>query len=1496
MLMETRKTKFIIIFVCVIYSLTSFAQVPTVQSFTEDPVVFLQEVKSTFELANVPNGELKDYMSRFTEVWNSPKYNQNLKNATYNTFNLMLRKRIKILPNYQIYLNALMNFIYSNQTEEGFEEWQNCIMNILYNESIKNYTNFLEMSENLFISNGFYVSPVYAYYSSNDRYKFEYEKGPRIIFSNMHITAFNTQKDSIMIYGTKGIYYPNEGIFKGEGGKVNWTRCELPENIVWAELKGYQIDLKRGSYEADSAIFFNKEYFIKPLKGQLNDKVISEKGNNVTYPRFESYDKNLEIKDIIKNVDYLGGISMRGPEVKGLGSKNTKAELIFKRAGKPFVVVRSRKFELSKKENIASESVSASIYLDKDSIVHPSVGLKYDIKKNKLSLFRIAKGLSKAPFYDSYHKINMYFEQMVWNTNTDTIKMQMLVGNISEGALFESINFFRVENYDALRGMELIPQLVALRDYVKKYNIRDFTGDDFGRYMKTDPKYLLPSLVYLAGYGFLTYDGENDMLHVNDKVVEYMDSYTKRMDYDVILFPSFTGGGPNAELDLKTNDMHLYGIKQVFLSDSQNVVVHPKEQRLVLKQNRNFDFKGVVQAGFFTLYGQSFAFDYDKFTINLNNVDSVTMKAKAFEEDFRGERPMVRVTSVLQQLNGSIEIDNPKNKSGTKPYSKYPIFTSTNNSYVYYDKKYIQKGLYSKDKFYFYLDPFTIDSLDNFRTEGIAFPGEMVTAGIFPKFRDSLRIQPDYSLGLVVKTPPEGYPLYDNKAQYTNTITLNNKGLGGDGALKYITSVTKSNNFIFMPDSANALAQSFDVTEQRTKPEYPQAHGENISINFRPYKDQLRAWNQKDNRISTHNQQAEFDGLMTLSPKLLTGRGLSKFGVGNLTSELMRFGSTFIDADTSNFALKSEEFSLKDALSFSTENVKAHVDFESRKGDFVSNGKGSIVKFPALQYICFMQSFTWYMDNDDIEFGADAAKKAQQQKDVNLKSLEFVSTHPKQDSLRFDALSAKFNPRKNVIAAAGVDYINSADALIYPDSGKVYVDKNAVMRPFSNAKIAANSITKLHNLYNCNATIAGRKKYSGSGFYDFIDETKRKQTFYFSNISVDTTIQTYAETDIPEALAFKLSPAFEYKGKVKLQAAKNFLVFEGYTRLTHACSAVSKTWFSFESEVNPDAIYIPVSKTPEGPNDLPIAASIMVNTDSTHLYPTFMSPKKSKTDAYILSADGFLFYDKASSEYRISNKEKLVEASLGGNYLSLNTKNYCKMYGEGKIELSKDLGQLDMAAYGNATHQFREDSTIFDMILYFDFFFDENALEVMGKNMVAFKGLTPVDYTRPVFEKGLREMLGKEEADKLLSQLNLYGSFKKLPDQLKKTLYITDVKFRWDKNTNSFVSIGQIGVGSIDKIQVNKMLDGQIEIVKKKGGDVINIYLEMDANNWYYFNYSRGSMLSVSSNNNFNNVLKDLKPDKRKNEVKGKADFNFNICPPSKKAQFLRRNESQEEE
>ena len=90
-----------------------------------------------------------------------------------------------------------------------------------------------------------------------------------------------------------------------------------------------------------------------------------------------------------------------------------------------------------------------------------------------------------------------------------------------------------------------------------------------------------------------------------------------------------------------------------------------------------------------------------------------------------------------------------------------------------------------------------MDSLDNFTNHGIDLNGLLLTGGIFPDFENNLQIMPDYSLGLIRKTPVDGFNIYNQLASYDNEIRLSNEGLKGTGNIEFYTSTAMSDDITF---------------------------------------------------------------------------------------------------------------------------------------------------------------------------------------------------------------------------------------------------------------------------------------------------------------------------------------------------------------------------------------------------------------------------------------------------------------------------------------------------------------------------------------------------------------------------------------------------------------------------------------------------------------------------------------------------------------------------
>jgi len=1482
---------FCFLFIFLNISFFGFSQ--AVKPFSTDPTKFIVELKTFFEDQDNKDEkkEAKDFMEAFTLSWTTGKFTDNHKKQIIATSNLMLKKKMKALPHFKNYLSTFQSFITTNQSEKSFASWQASLEKLINRPTSTQFTSFINISYLLVSQNILYKSNTTEWKSSSKEFTFEYDSVPRIVFPASNLVCYAC-KDSANIYNTNGIYYPITNEWVGKGGKVTWKRAGFDENNVYAELDKYKIILKQYKYTADSVKFYHKGYFSTFLLGKLSEKVMPDvTTEKAQFPQFESYSKRFKIPNIFENIDYEGGFSMHGASLIGTGDKQKDAYLFFYRDKKKFVTTSSKTYSI-RKDKITSQRAAVTIYWDKDSIYHPGLQFKYLNETKDLVLFREDNGVANTPFHDSFHKLDFYIEGLYWKTNEPKIDFKMVkgVGTESE-AFFESYDYFSGYRYDQLQGIDNIHPLVIIRDLSLKLKRKTITVNEFAKYMGVGQEIAEAQAIRMATKGFLLYDEDDKMFIITEKINQFLSAKVHKVDYDALQFNSAISGKPNASISLLNFDMTIRGVKQILLSDTQKVYVYPKGQEIIVKKNRDFTFEGRVHAGLFDFYGKQCSFEYDKFKLNLPMTDSLSFKVHSFKADINGEFPLVKVKTVIENLNGEIFIDHQKNKSGFYPFGQFPSFVSKKESYVYYDRKSIINGIYNRSKFYYHVDPFKLDSLDNFKTDNLKLNGYLVSGGIFPDIVEPLRVQPDYSLGFVRSTGESGLQAYGGKGTFNNQIKLSNQGFQGNGTLTYLTSVSKSNNFMFFPDSMNANAYSYDLKEQIGAVEYPNVKGEDVIEHWAPYKNEMVIKKDKKS-IAMYDLKSKMNGALTLTPKGLTGNGTMEFNDAEMDSKNFKFKQHIFDADTSDFRLKSYDLT---QLAFRTLNYKGHVDFKERKGEFKSNGGSSKVEFPVNEYICFMDEFDWFMDKSEIELANNTNKQPAGIENMTLKELadidisgsEFISTNAAQDSLRFFSPRAKYNLKDNIIYCQDVKFIKVADAAIFPSKGKVTILKKAEMKPLDNAQILANTTTKYHTMYNAIVNILSKKNYNAVANYDYIDETGKKEQINFSKVAVDTTTQTYAIGTITDSTAFSLSSEFAYVGNINLTARNEFLNFDGAFKIKNDCDTIKPSWIKFISDINPNEIYIPISTTLKDINNKNLSAGILFSNDTNQVYSAFLRSKFKATDVELVSANGFISFDKITKEFRISTKEKLKQINQPGNYLSLN-RSKCMTYGEGKIDIASNIGQVKIAAYGNVRHYIIPDSASMNLVMAIDFFFNDDALKLISQSLEKNTSLPAADLSSETYTKSLAEILGVEKADKFISEMSL-GSFKHYPSELVHTFFLTGLQFKWNKSTKSYVAEGQIGICNINKTQINKSVYGIVEIVKKKSGDVINIYLQPDKFEWYFFSYSNKIMSGISSNNEFAKYITDTKPDNRQMKVENGPAYSYYTCTEATMKKFLKK-------
>ena len=1315
------------------------------------------------------------------------------------------------------------------------------------------------------------------------------EKGaPRLVLGPNGTLRALAKGDTLEVQRTGGEYDVASERFEGRSGRVDWGRSGWDPTKNYADFGAFSVRLKSPSLTVDSARF-TTELFPDPLLGQLTDKARARKRDERTgeaqdvarYPRFDTYINRLSMPDIVPGVDFRGGLTVRGAELQGKGTEEEPAALDFRRADTVLVQCRASLFIL-RAEQFGGQGVEAVVRLGQDSIFHPELNLRFDLASQKLALVRTEEGLGPRPFSDSYHKVSLDCDVLSWRMNESRLRLEGPPGSSRSTAILFSEDFFDQDVFRDMQGIDPIHPITRIYNHIRATGDSTFTSQQLASSIRlTEPK-TRSMMIVLAHQGYLEMNLRTREATATDKLFADLANAAGRRDYDVLFFRSEAGGAAHGEISLLNRLLKLDGVSRVDVSRDRGVVIEPKDGRVLIGEDRDFDFAGGVRAGNLQFNGTDYAFDYASFSIELNAVEECKLRVNDEEErDARGLPKKKRVRNELENVEGVLRVDVPINRSGrlSELYPEYPVLVTEAPSYVYWDDERIEGGAYERDRFRFVVEPFTLDSLDALGRQELVFDGTLESGDLLPPLTERLRVMDDLHLGFRTETPNGGYSVYGGAGTFDEDLTLDGGGLQGGGKLDFRTAHAESDRFVLLPDSTKGLAQVFTNRESTGPPPVPEAQGEGVAVLFEPRKSSMTV-RSEDIPIRVFEGESELEGGLTLGESGMTAEGTMRFGGASLSSALFELDRRRIQSDTAAFQLDQR---VEGALAFKTDNVHCTIDFDERVGEFASNDGETKIELPANQYICFMDEFKWYMDKDEMEMSS--AREPLQDfvidTDDAVSKSNFYSTRNDQDSLNFLAPTAFYDISEAVIQCEDVKFIRTADAFVEPDSGRVTVRRRAQMDRLYRAVIVANVVTRHHRLFDAQVDILGRFDYEAEASLFYEDENGLEQLIRFEEVEVDTSGETVGQGVIPIQDGFGLSPFFGFSGEVRLAAARQHLEFDGAVSLEAACPETDKQQLLFEAVIDPKDVRIPLDTSLRSPmmDHLGIGAYLRdVDEPGGGPYGAFVDEIRSNREFPILAASGELRYDKREGIYQAGTPEKMMQPSLPGTLIELKA-GQCAVTGSGPVVLPVDYGMVTQRSAGSIKAFPTGTGIEASLSVGIDFPFDDAVWKLLAERMQQWPTALPLDITQTTFEASLREWLGLEGADEVLGGMTLMGVFKKTPASIQHRLLLTGLDLTWDASEDAFIS-GENGIGivSMDKEPVFRRVPGRIEWSLAGTNGILRMYFHLDEENWYYFEYRNGVMNITSKDQSFIDAITELKDDKRRFKEDNQR-FIYQILP-----------------
>ncbi len=1283
--------------------------------------------------------------------------------------------------------------------------------------------------------------------------------------SDSLVFYFDNLKISLKTMDFSGINGEIEGIDMGREGET-WKLNQFQFNAKESELSSY-----------DS--YWNWEN--ESLAGTGNILLKEHKSGSPFLVNFKSsvnLSKPMEVNDYLVN----GNFTLRNSILELNGENHS---VIFELKTHP-LILKSNGIVFDQKGNIQiSNAIFKAGLAKNDSITHPNVNAKYNIESDILELrSKDLSSIDRFLYQDNHHKLQISADIARINSKENRIDFYRILGKDKIPAWVESYDYFNPNRVQYLtQELSFDPLRIVYNYFVKKKQTKAYLLDIAQEYNK-NIEVIRPAFYKFRDQGYLLIEQPGDLISFTRVGKHYALSLFQNKDYDEFIVPSFSNNlkkdTANISVDLSKNELLVRGVNEINLSDSLNSFIQPLGNTVVFTEGRDFNYAGIAKVGNYEFFSQNSKFDYNHYLLDLAKIDSIRFLPKLADGSL-GKTP---VGGELQYESGRIELLDPNNKSSKNGKGAYPKLIIPKGVTAYFDQFWRANGAYKKD---IYLKVPNI-YLDSLLSKDLSFTGHFSSNGLINDFDTDLILQPDQGFGFEYDKSPN-LAIYNKKGKIISAspLIMDKSGLHSSGKFSYKSLNTDESSIYIFPDSLKASGSSGKIEALFNKQlKYPEVEIKNH---------QILAYNNLDSiiihpiqsNLNFYKGEFNFIGDLIFSEDKYSGKGKIEILENSIQSENFNFFAK-------NWMFKEGNLILgKGKNSFRPDIILNEVSGESQVGTKIininqgSNFGSKIIEYPNIAYKSEFQKGSWNWDSKLFNFysnnGVVLSPYTYQSSDTNLVALDTNNFLVGYGNIL--AKSGIYDFSTETMSLSGVEKVRIGPSLIFPDNGKFGIKKGGDYVPFTNARAILDADNNRHFLSDLIVTRANPSIFKGAGNYLLARPSGDSIKIMFTQFDILGDPQVIggsyleAKANFGEKTSLPITKYQDFKGEILLKSNQEYLEFSGFIRPNLGISNFKSSWIPFE----PTPGTQPILKVD---NDLVdefgnlVTVGIFVNAQNK-LYPTFLGRMNDEYDPILFNAKGIIQEDSNSIQvigeginFKLNIPEKRI---IADGPIELFTGN----------EFVRSFGSLEMST----------DSLIprVDTWLSLQFPFYEEVLEAMGKRIVKFnleEGLLTSSADEPEDRDNYLNRVKRILKDELLNESVLkemdkvHMPLSRANEKFNRTINFSKIHLNWEQNTGAFYHAGPMSLVNVGPVDVNNLINGKVEIIKRPSKEEFYAYFELSDKLWYYLAFFDGEMGVYSSDYEFlSKIRAAVQADKNKKE----GEIRVVEAGSDEKDVFLRR-------
>jgi hypothetical protein len=302
-----------------------------------------------------------------------------------------------------------------------------------------------------------------------------------------------------------------------------------------------------------------------------------------------------------------------------------------------------------------------------------------------------------------------------------------------------------------------------------------------------------------------------------------------------------------------------------------------------------------------------------------------------------------------------------------------------------------------------------------------------------------------------------------------------------------------------------------------------------------------------------------------------------------------------------------------------------------------------------------------------------------------------------------------------------------------------------------------------------------------------------------------------------------------------------------------------------------------------------IFPNFFLNRDSNIIYSAFLEPRRFHSDVPVVSAKGFLYFDEASNAFAIAEKHKIEQPDTTGNILRFHNSD-ATVTGEGTIDMGLPLDQVKTYAAGTAIHHRANGQAEFKTLFGLDFALEEETINLLVNGLRAAEAIKGKPFENNSTINRMAEWMGKKTATDVAREVQGFEPMRSLPAENQYTLVFDSLTWRWDELSRSYIVDTEAYIGWVRNQPIHRKVKVQGTISFSRGGNSLDLYIDLGKDNYFFFGYRNGLMQTRSSMEAFNTHVQALKPDERKLKTGlGEKSYTFALAPESRVKRLLRQ-------